>query len=160
MIYYFDTSIFITSNNVDFPVSIVENGSFWRWILDLGKNGQIRVPEKVFEELERTDDDIFRLVRDNKDSLVEKTSCALVSLSHVLHAYGNPITEKTLQRIGADPYVIAHCHACPEDSTVVSYEITDNATAPHNKKIPSICSQVNIQHIRLPAFMWALLGAP
>jgi hypothetical protein len=69
-----------------------------------------------------------------------------------IQSYGNDIDEVTLEKFGADPFVIAH--AIILNSCVVTREISNNATAALNKKISSICILLNVQFYIFSRFMW------
>ena len=72
-------------------------------------------------------------------------------LPTVLTAYG-PCDEVTLEKLRADPYAIAH--AMYLKGCVVTSEKPNGATAPHNKKIPSVCEVLSIPCYTFSRFMW------
>ena len=152
MIYYFDTNILVTAARLDFPFET--NQQFWDWLVELGGQDIVRIPEMVYDELGQGDDSLAVWANNNKNVFWAPTLDAVHSLSSVLDEYENPINETTLERIKADPYVVAHAHA--KSATVVTYETPNNATAAHKKKIPNICKCLNVPCIRFPQFIWMM----
>ena len=152
MTYYFDTNILVTAARHDFPLA--SSQTFWEWLVKLGASGEIRIPEMVYREIGKGDDELAVWVKQHKNVLFAPTEESLPSLELVLNAYENPIQETTLERIKADPYVVAHAHA--NASTVVSYENPKNATVGHNKKIPIICQKLGVPCMRFPQFLWLM----
>jgi hypothetical protein len=106
----------------------------------------------VYEEIGKGDDGLPRWLDNNKRIFRKQTIDAVPSIPAVLGAYGDPMTEAALERLKADPYVIAHAHV--ENAAVVTDEAPNKATASYNKKIPTVCQTLKIQHIRFPRFIW------
>jgi hypothetical protein len=152
MTYYFDTNILVTAARYDFPIE--PNQAFWGWLVELGKAGIIRIPEMVYGEIGQGKDSLAVWAKEHRGTFLAPTEETLYSLTAVLNAYENPIRETTLERIKADPYVVAHAHA--QSATVVSYETPSNATVAHNKKIPTICESLGVPCIRFPQFLWLM----
>lgn len=151
--FVFDTSVFIAAHKHDFPLN--DNpGTFWDFVEQQGKSGEIRVPEAVLDELGVKLDEVFQWVNGRKDVFLLRTNDALPYLRRVLDSYGI-ITDLDLEMLDgkADPYVVAHALAL--GAIVVSNEISrPGATTINNKKIPDICDDLDIRYIRYPRFLW------
>ena len=68
MTYYFDTDTLARTNRFDLPIDT--NQSFWDWLIELGNNGIVRIPEKVYEELGTADDILSNWINEYKRSRV------------------------------------------------------------------------------------------
>lgn len=156
MRYVLDSNILVTANRLDFPMAA--SMEFWNWLVQLGKIGKIIIPEAVYEEIGKGHDELPTWLDTHKFFFRKPIQDAAPFLPTVLHTYsspsGAPMTEIQLERLGADPYVIAHAMAVK--GVVVSEEAPKRATAPHNKKIPDICSALKVPCVRFPRFIWEM----
>lgn len=147
--YFLDANSLIDAGR-GFPMN--ETPDFWNWLLNLGADGVVRIPEKVFAEILSGKDFLVPWVKVNKSSLIIKTSECLGCLSQVTYHYTG-ITESELEGLGADPYLIAHALS-QGDGIVVTNEAPSNATVAKNMKIPSICQRLNTTCITMNRFLW------
>jgi len=154
-VYLFDADSLMLANRHDFPIDR-DPGTFWRFLEDMGRQAQIRIPEAVYDEIEDGDDILRTWLSTRRDVFLIPTNDALPRLQQVLDAYG-PITDvelETLNRI-ADPYLIAH--ALVLGATVVTNEGSHpHATSPLNKQIPDICHSLHVSCMRYPRFLWEM----
>ena len=151
--YLLDTSVFIKAHKHDFPINI-NPGTFWEFIEESGKKGEIKVPESVFEELSKVDDEVYKWVSERKDIFIISTEHALPYLRRVLTAYGL-FNEADLEIFDgkADPFILAEGLA--SRAIVVTDETSHpNAISVRKKQIPDICQDVEIECIRYPRFLW------
>lgn len=147
--YILDTNFFIDANRLHLPIE--QNPVFWNWIAGLAENGTIAIPEAVYDELMIGNDSVSRWADEHKEKLVDSIS-AFKKIRNVMeYGYGT-IDEVTIERLKADPWVIAH--ALEVKGKVVTGEKLGNQTAPHNKKIPSVCEVLRVPHLTMTAFMW------
>lgn len=150
--YLFDADSLILANRHDFPIN-KDPGTFWQFIEEMGNAGKIRIPEAVFDEITRKDDNLSSWLSARKPSLFLPTHQALPHLSQVLGAYGS-LTDIQLEALNgkADPFLIAHALAI--GATVITNEISrPNVTNPLNKKIPDICACLEVSCLRYPRFL-------
>jgi hypothetical protein len=56
MTYFLDSNFLIDAKNLHF--SIDGKPEFWGWLLRLGKEGILRIPEEVYKEVTRGNDDL------------------------------------------------------------------------------------------------------
>jgi len=151
-----DTDALIYAFRYDFPPD-TNPGSFWDWLLAQGEVGNIKIPESVFEEVERGYDGLADLLGAFKETVILPTTDALPNLQIVLDTYANPLTEEDLETINmkADPYLAAHALSIGNGATVVTNEAPNpNITLPCKKKIPTICECLSIPCVRYPRFLW------
>ncbi|MBI2861166.1 MAG: DUF4411 family protein [Chloroflexi bacterium] len=143
------------ANRHDFPID-TDPGTFWSFLEDMGTRGQIRVPETVFDEIERGDDSLNDWLSSRRDIFLVSTVDALPYLHSVLDAYGK-MTDVELEELDgkADPYLVAH--ALVLGATVVTNETSrPRVIKPANKKIPDICSYLSVACITYPRFLWEM----
>lgn len=148
MIYILDTNFFVDAHRVHFPIATTPD--FWTWLTSLAGSGVIAVPKEVYDEI-TGEDDLAQWLDKHKTGLVHSTGTYIQSMPPVMSAYGST-DDVTLEKLKADPFVIAH--ALTVKGCVVTREIPSNATAPQNKKIPSICALLKVPCLSLSRFMW------
>jgi len=151
MTYFLDSNFLIDAKNLHF--SIDGKPEFWGWLLRLGKEGILRIPEEVYKEVTRGNDDLVDWVNTHHETFFCKTEECVFSLPNALAGYGNP-SETDLEFLKADPFVIAH--AIASGGTVVTGEKPKYTAVIKNKKIPTICESLRVPCLTLPGFMWEL----
>ena len=154
MVYVLDSSALIHAYRHDFPPDS-DPGDFWEWLDAIAAQGEIIIPEMVFEEVKRRTDGLYEFLTNLEN--VEKTPSAdaLPYMNEVLEAYSNDPTDTDIEGLDliADPYLIAHALAL--DAVVITDEVPrPNATVPRNKQIPDICAALGVTCIRYPRFLW------
>lgn len=155
MTYLLDANTLIRSANHDFPMD--QNPSFWEWVLEMGRQKTIAMPTNIYDEVRNGSDKLSEWVKTYKDSLnILYSEEALNELPFVLSAYGPSIQDKDLEKIESDAILISY--ARHYKSIIVTYETRNNATTPSNKKIPSICHDLNVNCISLPNFLWRIFN--
>ena len=121
--------------------------TYWNMLNDFGKVGKLFMPELVFEEITRTEDDLSNWLK-SSDIPIRKidedvTKCLQTIYNTTpKHKF---LVDNTKQRSIADPWVIAH--AINEDAVVVTKE--EKVTALNSKKIkiPNVCDNMNVNWI-------------
>jgi rRNA-processing protein FCF1 len=158
-IFIIDADALIHAYRYDFPPD-GNHGGFWEWLDELANSFEIFIPESVLKEIKEGNDGLADLLSNLRNLKYLSTQDSLKHAPAVLKAYGT-LTEIDLEIIGskADPYVIAH--AIELKATVVTNEKPEpGRTAPRNKKIPDICSILNVAYVRYPHFIWEMRGQP
>lgn len=120
---------------------------YWDLLDGFGKRGVIFLPQNVFEEILRTEDDLTDWLK--KSNIPVKAvdgdvaNCLKkVYSANPLHQY---LVDNTKQRSLADPWVIAH--ALKENACVVTKEEKASATNTTRIKIPNVCDNMGIRWI-------------
>ena len=147
--YILDTNFFIDANKFHLPIE--QNADFWGWIVSLAEDSTISIPQAVCEELLKGNDDLAKWVDEHKEKLVDPTKSFAQIREVMENGYGS-IDEVITERLKADPWVIAH--ALEVSGKVVTGEKPGNQTAPHNKKIPSVCQALGVPYLTITGFMW------
>ncbi|PRP68116.1 DUF4411 family protein [Nonlabens agnitus] len=121
--------------------------SYWEILNDLGRKGIIFIPQLVYEEIGKGEDNLFDWLK-NSDIPIKKideevTSCLKsIYASDSSHKY--LVSSNGIHSL-ADPWVIAH--AIKENATVVTKEIKDQFKKPTKIKIPHVCDNMNVKWI-------------
>lgn len=120
---------------------------YWKILIELGKNGKIFIPELVYQEIVRTDDDLSKWLKGSKIP-INKISEPVTNCLQKIYA-ADPIhknlVDNTKARSLADPWVIAH--ALHENATVVTKEEKVTALNSNRIKIPNVCDNMGIRWI-------------
>ena len=120
---------------------------YWNVLDEFGKQGTILIPEKVFEEITRTDDDLAEWLKKSSIPVIEINENVTNFLRMIFAA--NPshknLVDNTKNRSLADPWIIAH--AINEHATVVTKEEKVTATNTLKIKIPNVCENMGIPWI-------------
>jgi len=120
---------------------------YWEVLIELGKQDRIFIPELVFEEITRTEDNLSKWLKSSK-ILIEKisepvTKCLkTIYLTNPMH---KNLVDNTKARSLADPWVIAH--AINENAIVVTKEEKVTALSSKRIKIPNVCDNMGIKWI-------------
>lgn len=120
---------------------------YWSILVELGKRGEIFIPELVYEEITRTEDDLSKWLKGSKIPIriitEAVTGCLQKIYSHTpVH---KNLVDNTKARSLADPWVIAH--ALSENATVVTKEEKITALSSSRIKIPNVCENMGVRWI-------------
>ena len=120
---------------------------YWEVLNKLGQDSRIFIPEEVFEEITRTDDELSDWLK-SSDIPIYKTDGAVTNcLSSIYAADVNHkyLVDNTKARSLADPWVIAH--AMNVKATVVTKEEFVTAINKRKIRIPNVCNNMGIRYI-------------
>ncbi len=121
--------------------------SYWDILNTLGVENKIFIPEMVYEEIVRTEDDLSEWLKSSNIPIIKidenVTRCLQdIYSTNSIHKF---LVDNTKARSLADPWVIAH--AINEKAIVVTKE--EKVTALNSKKIkiPNVCENMNVSWI-------------
>jgi hypothetical protein len=118
---------------------------YWSILNHLGIKGRIFLPQAVFDEVTRTDDDLTAWLK-GSDIPVHKVDGSVTQNLTKIYA-ANPVhhylVDNTKQRSLADPWVIAH--ALSENACVVTKEEKVTAPGSNRIKIPNVCDNMGVK---------------
>ncbi len=117
---------------------------YWSILNDLGSQNRIFLPQKAYEEITRTDDDLTEWLK--KSSIPEyKIDEHVIECLKNIYA-NNPahkkLVDNTKQRSMADPWIIAH--ALKEGAILVTKEEIITAPNTTKVKIPNVCDNMGV----------------
>jgi hypothetical protein len=121
--------------------------SYWDLLNDLGTWNLIFMPEMVYEEIVRTDDDLSKWLKSSKIPIKKIDEQVTKCLKDIYSADPNHkyLVDNTKARSLADPWVIAH--ALREKAVVVTKEEKVTALNSMKIKIPNVCEKMNVSWI-------------
>ena len=117
---------------------------YWKILIELGKSGKIFIPEMVYEEIIRTEDDLSKWLKGSKIPINKINEPVTIHIRKILGDYPQ-LVDNTKARSLADPWVIAH--ALHENATVVTKEEKVTALNSYKIKIPNVCDNIGIRWI-------------
>jgi len=120
---------------------------YWKVLIELGKQAKIFIPEIVYEEITRTDDDLSKWLKGSKIPIEKINEPITICLQKIYSS--NPIHKNLVDNIKsrslADPWVIAH--ALNSNATVVTKEEKVTAANSPKIKIPNVCDNMGVKWI-------------
>ena len=121
--------------------------SYWEVLNDLGKKGVIFIPELVYEEIEKGEDNLYEWLK-NSDIPIKKIDGAVANCLKEIYA-SNPdhkyLVSSNRIHSKADPWIIAH--AMNENAIVVTQEKKDFIRKQTKIKIPHVCDNMKVRWI-------------
>ncbi len=136
--YCLDTNVFIEGWNRYYSMDL--SPEYWSILDDLAKQGRIFSPIEVKREIEKTDDGLYKWIKDRpyifKDIDIEVQK----HLRRIMASHGR-LVDSIKQRSIADPWVIAF--AIAENAIVVTKE-EPAGSGSRRIKIPDVCDALNV----------------
>ena len=121
--------------------------SYWDVLNTFGEQDKIFLPEQVYDEIVRTDDDLSSWLKASNIPVrgINQYVTQCLQEMYAANPYHKFLVDNTKARSLADPWVIAH--AMSESAIVVTKE--EKVTAQNSKriKIPNVCDNMNITWI-------------
>jgi len=120
---------------------------YWCLLDSLGTKGIVFMPEMVYDEIVRTDDDLSRWLKKSKIPIKKIDEGVAKCLKDIYSADPNHkfLVDNTKARSLADPWVIAH--ALKENAIVVTKEEKVTRSNTTRIKIPNVCEKMNVSWI-------------
>jgi predicted nucleic acid-binding protein len=120
---------------------------YWDVLIELGKQDKIFIPELVYEEITRTEDELSKWLKGSKIPIRKISEPVTLSLQRIYltDPMHKSLVDNTKSRSLADPWIIAH--ALHENAIVVTKE--EKVTALNSKriKIPNVCDNMGVKWI-------------
>ena len=155
MLFLLDTDVLIAAKNLYYPIDRVPQ--FWVWILHHASYDHIKIPTRVIDEILRgnKEDELYKWVKSNRGTLeLDEEVDAHDWLETLTNGYGYASTEAAQQDLveqRADPFLIAHVLFDTSVRRVVTLEKVTTAPLnlpnPINRKIPTVCDLLNVEHL-------------
>jgi predicted nucleic acid-binding protein len=120
---------------------------YWNILIELGKQQRIFIPELVYEEITRTEDELSKWFKKSKIPIDKISESVTLCLKKVYEA--DPEHKKLVDNIRgrslADPWIIAH--AIDKSAVVVTKENKETALNSKRIRIPNVCENMKIKWI-------------
>jgi predicted nucleic acid-binding protein len=118
--------------------------SYWDVLNALGEQNKIFLPEQVYDEIVRTEDELSTWLQRSNIPVrrINEDVTRCLQEMYAAHPYHKYLVDNTKARSLADPWVIAH--AMSENAIVVTKE--EMVTAQNSKriKIPNVCYNMKV----------------
>lgn len=154
VIYLLDANTLIDAKRDYFEFERVPE--FWEWIQHNGDRGNIKIPIEVYEEFEDAKNaegarDLLAEWASNQEVrnallLDEETDQKIVSRVISVGYCLNP-TDQEIEKMGRDPFLIAHALQDVRNRVVVTTEVSRPAKQRANRKVPDVCRDMGIKCI-------------
>lgn len=120
---------------------------YWNVLDSLGKKGIIFIPQMVYEEITRTEDDLAKWLKksDIPEYKIDTEVSECLKSIYAKHPSHLNLVDNTKSRSLADPWVIAH--AIKENAIVVTKEEKITALNSNKIKIPNVCDNMGVKWI-------------
>ena len=142
VIYCIDANILIQAWQKYYSPKICP--SYWEVLNKLGKKGVIFIPELVYEEIKKGEDDLYEWLK-NSNIPIKKIDGAVTRCLKQIYAANSDhkyLVSSNSIHSKADPWVIAH--AMNENAIVVTKEKKDFIKKQTKIKIPHVCDNMNV----------------
>lgn len=143
--YCLDANVLIQAWQKYYSPKICPN--YWDLLDYLGNQNLVFMPEMVYDEIVRTDDDLSKWLKTSKIPIKKIDEQVTKCLKDIYSADPNHkfLVDNTKARSLADPWVIAH--ALRENAVVVTKEEKVTALNSTKIKIPNVCEKMNVSWI-------------
>lgn len=139
--YSLDTSAILDGWNRNYPPDVFP--TVWRRIEYLAARGDLVATEEVLKELEKQDDDVHKWLKARSRMVIPIDAEIQAEVKRILAAYPRLVNSRQ-NRHQADPFVIALARI--QNGVVVSAE---DRRSMINPKMPDVCADLGIRHVRL-----------
>jgi hypothetical protein len=120
---------------------------YWEILAELGKKEIVFLPESVYDEITRTEDELAGWLKADKLPVLKISEPVTICLKKIYSV--NPkhrqLVDSAKARSLADPWLIAH--AIHESATVVTKEEKVTALNAKRIKIPNVCDNLGVRCI-------------
>ncbi len=143
MRYLLDANVLIDANRDYYPLERVPE--FWEWLLHQAEQGHVKVPIEALEEVAAGDDALVDWIRKHRETLVEETALGVDAVQHaVIKGYAPDLNATELERLGADPFLVAYGVALPGETTIVTTETSRPSRKRANRHLPDVCKTLEV----------------
>ncbi len=143
MRYLLDSNVLIDADRDYYPIDRFPE--FWEWLLHQAAQGLLKVPVEAFEEVKDGKGRLVEWIKEHKAVLLEETELEAGPVSRVVEdGYAPDLTEDELEKLKADPFIVAYGVALPGQVTVVTMERSKPKRQRANRHIPDVCADLQV----------------
>ena len=148
MLYLLDANVFIDAERNYYSLNRVPE--FWDWLIHMADIGKIKTPQDIFDEvtagkIERGRDALVDWMKENKNVLLLDEISPFEMISKVLErGYASDLNDEEIEKIGRDPFLIAHALSDVEYRCVVTTEQSKPRRIRANRHIPDVCDDLGV----------------
>ena len=150
MLYLLDANVLIDADRDYYPMGRVPQ--FWDWLVDMGSQGQVRVPEEIYEEVTlpkpNSADPLVDWLIANRDVLLLAEQVSVDLVARVIdEGYANDLNDDEIEKIGRDPFLAAYALSDVSDRCIVTTERSRPSSQRANRKLPDVSAHFEIKCI-------------
>ena len=143
MLYLLDANVLIDADRDYYPIDRVPE--FWDWLLTRAKEGNLKVPMEVYEEVIAGRGSLPTWLRDNKTVMVLDEEVTQEAVATVIEdGYAKDLTDDEVEKLGRDPFLIAYALMDIGHRCVVTTEVSKPRKTRANRRIPDVCDSFDI----------------
>jgi hypothetical protein len=120
---------------------------FWDWLEYQGSSNTVKIPREIYEEASESSDELGTWLRSERirDCLIldEEVDPALVARA-VAEGYASDLSDDEIQKLGRDPFLIAHALTASSLRCVVTTEVSKPTRLRANRHLPDVCGAFGI----------------
>lgn len=142
--YLLDANVLIDAAKYYYQIDRVPE--FWSWLVRMGMQGQMKVPQEIYVEIMKGNDALKEWLEENKDALLLDEIPVMVD-SVIEQGYANDLNDVEIEKIGADAFLIAYAFVDPQRRYVVTTEHSKPTKTRADRHIPDVCADLDIRCI-------------
>ena len=152
VLYLLDANVLIDAHRDYYPIERVPE--FWEWLLEMGKQGRIKIPQEFYEEIifprpsRNQEDPLVEWLKTYNDTLVLDEEAVVELVTRVTEqGYASDLTDVELEKIGRDPFLVAYALVDIQNRSVVTTERSSPRRHRANRKLPDVCEYFSVKCI-------------
>jgi len=146
VLYLLDANVLIDADRDYYPLDDVPE--FWEWVIYRGQQNHMKMCAEVYDEITKGTGKLVTWLKqkDAKNALllIEDSNPATVNRV-VVEGYAPDLTDIEIEKLGCDPFLIAHALKDSMNRFVVSAETSAPSRTRHNRKVPDVCADFKIR---------------
>lgn len=148
MLYLLDANVLIRAHEDYYGIHQVPQ--FWDWLKILAERGSVKMPFEIHDEIAISNGVLKEWITSEeiRKALILDEEVNQDLMGRVLaDGYAPDLTDTEIEKIGRDPFLIAYA-LTHSDRVVVTKEVSKPSKQRENRKIPDVCSRLNIHCMR------------
>ena len=143
LLYLLDADTLIRADREAYPL-----GRFpvlWNWLLYQGDVGSVKITFEQYEEITAGYGELADWLNDedHRQSLLLPDEVELTTVQQVLSGgYAPDLNEDEVEKIGRDPFLVAHAMAAIGERTVVTFEVSASSKKRAKRKLPDVVRRI------------------
>jgi hypothetical protein len=145
MIYLLDASVLITANRQYYAIDRVPE--FWAWLVYMGEMGNVKIPKEIYEEFKDGKDALSIWAKEDEveSALLLDEDVDIGMVRRVMtQGYAPDLTDDEIEKLGRDPFLIAHALAHAGNRSVVTTEVSKPKKVRANRHVPNVCDDFGV----------------
>ena len=143
MLYLLDANVLIDARRDYYPFDRVPE--FWEWLVHMGRQGRVKIPREIFDDIMEGRDELVDWLRENRDALVFDQYVSKGSVTKVAErGNASDLTDDEIEKIGSDPFLIAHALFDAGGRCVVTTESSKPSRTRANRHVPDVCMDLGV----------------